>query len=61
MKRDEMLKVFKQLAQSQGMWGRLLREIDEMDEEVRENMWAQLEAKNFKDRLDLIMFIENGE
>lgn len=61
MKREEMLKCFKQLAQSQGMWGRLLQQIDEMDEESRENMWAQLEAKNFKDRLDLIMFIENGE
>lgn len=61
MKRDEMLKCFKEMAQSQGMWGRLLRSIDEMTDEEREKMWTTLEAKNFKDSLDLIMFIENGE
>ena len=46
------------LAQSQGFYGRLLRNIDEMDEEDREKVWSDLESQNFKDAVDLIMYIE---
>lgn len=58
MNRDEIREVFKQLAMSQGFYGRLLRQIDEADEEARENFWKDLEDQNFKDSLDLILYIE---
>lgn len=58
MNRDEIREVFKQLAMSQGFYGRLLRQIDEADEEVRENFWKDLEDQNFKDSVDLILYIE---
>ena len=58
MKRDEIREVFEQLAMSQGFYGRLLRQIDEADEEARERFWEDLEEQNFKDSLDLILYIE---
>lgn len=58
MNRDEIREVFKQLAMSQGFYGRLLRQIDEADEEARENFWKDLEDQNFKDSVDLILYIE---
>ena len=36
MNRDEIREVFESLACSQGFYGRLLRQIDEADEEARE-------------------------
>lgn len=58
MNRDEIREVFRQLAMSQGFYGRLLRQIDEADEEARENFWKDLEDQNFKDSVDLILYIE---
>lgn len=58
MNRDEIREVFKQLAMSQGFYGRLLRQVDEADEEARENFWNDLEEQNFKDSVDLILYIE---
>lgn len=58
MNRDEIREVFKQLAMSQGFYGRLLRQIDEADEEAREKFWQDLEEQNFKDSLDVILYIE---
>ena len=58
MNRDEIREVFKQLAMSQGFYGRLLRQIDEADEEARENFWKDLEDQNFKDSVDVILYIE---
>lgn len=58
MNREEIREVFKQLAMSQGFYGRLLRQIDEADEEARENFWKDLEDQNFKDSVDLILYIE---
>ena len=58
MNREEMRQVFEDLAMSQGLYGRLLRDIDEMDEEDREKVWSDLESQNFKDAVDLIMYIE---
>ena len=58
MNREEMRQVFEDLAMSQGLYGRLLRSIDEMYEEDREKVWSDLESQNFKDAVDLILFIE---
>ena len=58
MNREEMRQVFEDLAMSQGLYGRLLRSIDEMYEEDREKVWSDLESQNFKDAVDLILYIE---
>lgn len=58
MDKEEMRQVFEDLAMSQGLYGRLLRSIDEMYEEDRENVWSDLESQNFKDAVDLILYIE---
>lgn len=58
MDRHAIRKVFENLAMSQGFYGRLLREIDEADEEARENFWKELEEQNFKDAVDVILFME---
>lgn len=58
MNRDEIRKVMGQLAMSQGFWGRLLRSIDELPEFQQEDVWADLEAQDFKEPLDVVMYYE---
>ena len=61
MDRDDILNVFAELAQSQGFYGRLLRDLMEMKEyepETYEEVMTSLEAQNFKSSLDLILYIE---
>lgn len=58
MKRDEILNVIKSLARSQGFYGRLLQEINEMDEEQYDEFMGRLEAQNFSDAVELVIYIE---
>jgi hypothetical protein len=58
MKRDQILATFRSLAQSQGFYGRLLSQIESVDEETREDFLSDLESRNFSDPVDLIMWIE---
>lgn len=58
MKRDEITRLFQSLARSQGSYGRLLRDIDNMNESDREEFWIELEARNFADAIDVILYIE---
>lgn len=58
MKREQMLDLFITLSKSQGSYGRLLEDIYNMSEEEQENYWKFLEAENFKEPYELIMFIE---
>ena len=51
MTKDAILQVFRDLAQSQGFYGRLL-------ENITEDGLQYLEDQNFKDVIDLILFIE---
>lgn len=46
----------KSLSYSQGSYGRLLREIDSLREEDRQNLVDQL--PDFKEPVDVILFIE---
>lgn len=51
----------KELAKSQGLYQRIydeLRSYEQYDEEGFEAIKEDLEAKNFNDVIDLIMFIE---
>lgn len=58
MKRDEILETIRSLAQSQGSYGRLLQDLENMPKELSEAILTDLEAQNFKDAVDLIMYIE---
>ena len=56
MKKDEIKKTLQELAFSQGLYGRILESIEDSDDP--EAIYDELEAKDFKDPVDLIMFIE---
>ena len=58
MKREEIMETIKSLASSQGFYGRLYRSLMELDEEKYNEVMTELESQNFKDGIDLIMYIE---
>lgn len=58
MKRDEITRLFQRLARSQGVYGRILRNIDNLNEYDREQFWIEMEAQNFADDIDVILYIE---
>lgn len=58
LKRKQIWELFKSLAQSQGFYGRLVRSISELSEEDREQFWQNMEEKNFKSDLDVILYVE---
>lgn len=58
MKRDEITRLFQRLARSQGAYGRLLRNIDNLNEDEREAFWIEMEAQGFQDDIEVILFIE---
>jgi len=61
MKMQEILNTIKELARSQGFYGRLLESILELrryDPEGYEDLVEELEKQNFQDKLDLILFLE---
>lgn len=55
---EECLDTIKELSYSQGFYGRLYRDIMELEEEQLEELKKTLEAQKFTDSLDLIMYIE---
>ena len=59
MKREEIMETIKTLASSQGLYSRLYRDLMELDEEKYNEVMTELESQNFKDGVDLVMFIEN--
>lgn len=58
MKKDEITRLFQRLARSQGAYGRILRNIDNLNEDEREAFWITLEAQGFRDDIDVILYIE---
>ena len=60
MRWEEILTTFESLSMSQGLYGRILRAIHEMDDEEIEELKDYMEAQSFKDTLELVMFIEEG-
>ena len=59
MNREQILATFRNLAMSQGFYGRLLNQIYSVDEETREAFLSDLESHNFKDAAELVMWIES--
>lgn len=58
MNRNQILKTILMLAQSQGFYGRLYRNIMDANEEDRECFLSELEEQNFGNELDLIYYFE---
>lgn len=61
MTREELLKLIKDLAKSQWLYGRLLQQIMELDDEAQNDFWDYLEEKNFKDGVEFILAFEGWE
>lgn len=59
MKKNEIMKTFKSPAQSQGLYGRIVDELESMSEPNRNMYLEGLEKQNFKDAVDLVMFMES--
>ena len=61
MKREDILNAIAELAQSQGFYGRLLRDILNIraeDPDRYEELMEHLEAQKFGDMLDMVLFFE---
>ena len=58
MKREQIMNLIKSLAASQGLFGRLLNAIQELDEGAREALFEALENMNFTSDIDFILYVE---
>lgn len=54
MNKEQILQTIKSLAQSQGFYGRLYEQIVDNEEALE-----YLEKQDFKDPVDMILFLEN--
>lgn len=43
---------------SQGMYGRMLDQIYSAPEDEQERFWENMEAQDFKDAVDVVLFLE---
>lgn len=57
MDRTEILKAIKKLSSTQGFYGRIYEKLTDESEES-EAVLNELEAQDFKDIVDLIMYLE---
>lgn len=58
MDRTQIIDTIKDLACSQGFYGRLLEQLCELPEEDYNNVMEDLEAQHFNDTLDLVLYLE---
>ena len=58
MEREEIMKKIKSLASSQGLYGRLYRDLMELDENDYNEVMTELESQNFQNAVDLVMYFE---
>lgn len=58
MKMEDIIKLIRKLAKSQGFYGRLLESITELSDEKYKELTELWEGKNFADDLDFILYIE---
>ena len=62
MKRNKILEIIRELAKSQGFYGRLLYSIESAESynpEAYEAFMTELESQNFNEPLDLILYLES--
>ena len=58
MNRIQIENLMQSLAMSQGFYGRLLDQIYSAPEDEQEMFWENMEAQNFGDAVDVVMFLE---
>lgn len=61
MDREQIMQVIRNLAKSQGFYSRLLQSIKELQlgqPEKVDEFFTKLEAQNFKDELDVMLYFE---
>ena len=61
MDREQILKAISRLSKSQGFYGRLLITLDSLkDNDLNryEETMSELEAQNFKDELEMVLYFE---
>lgn len=56
---EDFMKLINSLANSQGFYSRLKRDIDSYNNEQRRDLRRFIERQNFKDDLDVVLFLEN--
>jgi hypothetical protein len=62
MKWDDIINVFRELAGSQGFYGRLLRDLEalkETDPDRYADAVSEFEAQNFRDAVDVVLYVES--
>lgn len=63
MNREQIMETIRTLAMSQGLYGRILRSLEEAKNNAPENyekVMEILEFMQFKDAVDLVMFFEGA-
>lgn len=55
---DMFITVVKKMASSQGLYSRILNQLNSMTEDELDNLREQLNQMTFKDEIDVIMFVE---
>ena len=58
MRVDDLIKLCKKLAPSQGFYERLLEELENMDEQDLSDIDSAMQSANLKDDLDIILWLE---
>lgn len=62
MKMNEILSVIRSLARSQGLYGRILKAIEDLrdygDPDKYDELVSALEAQNFTDPVDVVLYFE---
>lgn len=58
MDRHEIEQALIQLSHSKGLYGRILNEIGNLPDHMREEFWAKMESKGFEHIFDIVMFFE---
>ena len=62
LKRNDILEIFKDFSKSQGFYGRLLNNLNDLkenDPNTYEKYMKNLEDHEFKDVVDLVLYIES--
>lgn len=60
MRFEEVMLLIKNLAKSQGFYGRMLNAIEDMDANALKKFKKFIEENNFKDSVEFVMFVEGG-
>lgn len=58
MRVDDLIKLCKKLAPSQGFYGRLLAQLEEMNENDLDLIDQDMKEANLKDEIDIITWLE---